>query len=99
MRRYDSTTVTKRFDGKRVFKTTHYPTIAPADSDLLITSTEGDYLDTLAYKYYGDPSLWWVIALVNNLGKGRMSIEQGLQLRIPMKVGEIVAQFNSMNSE
>lgn len=98
MKRYDSTSVDNRFDGKRVYKTTHYPSIVPSDTDLIITAAETDYLDTLAYKYYGDPTLWWVIAMVNNIGKGRMSIEPGLQLRIPTNVGDIIATFIQLNS-
>ena len=72
MKRYDSTPIKTKFDGRRVFFTTEYPNIEPLDSDIVIISNEADYLDSLAYKYYGDPTLWWVIALVNNLGKGRM---------------------------
>jgi hypothetical protein len=97
MKRYDSTAVTQRWDGKRVYKTTQYPIIEPQSSDAIIISNEADYLDSLAYTYYGDPTLWWVIALANNLGKGRMSVPPGLQLRIPSNINAIVVQFNNLN--
>ena len=98
MKRYDSTPITTRWDGKRVYITTQYPVINPQESDVIVISNEADYLDSLAYKYYGDPTLWWIIALTNNLGKGRMSVDPGLQLRIPSNVNAILVQFNSLNS-
>lgn len=98
MRRYANIPVQNRFDGKRVYKTTVYPTILPQDTDLQVVSNQGDYLDTLAYKYYGDPTLYWIIALVNKIGKGRLSVEPGLTLRIPTNVNDIVDQFNRINS-
>ncbi len=97
MKRYNTTPVTKRWDGKRVYKTTTYPIIEAQASDAIIISSETDYLDTLAYTYYGDPTLWWVIALANNLGKGRMSVPSGLQLRVPANINAIIAQFNNLN--
>ena len=97
MKRYQSTSVVPRWDGKRVYVTTQYPLISPQDSDAIIISNEADYLDNLAYKYYGVPSLWWVIALAFNLGKGRMSVPPGLQLRIPTNISAILVQFNTLN--
>jgi hypothetical protein len=38
-----------------------------------------------------------VIALANNLGKGRMSVPAGLQLRIPSNINAILTQFNNLN--
>ena len=99
MRRYISTPITTRWDGKRVYKTTSYPIILPSTTDLQIVSNETDYLDTLAYKYYGDPTLYWIIAVANpGLGKGRMSVPMGLTLRIPTNVNSITDQFNKSNS-
>ena len=97
MKRYDSTPIHPRWDGKKVYITTQYPIIEPQDSDAIIISNEAEYLDSLAYKYYGDPTLWWVIALANNLGKGRMSVPPGIQMRIPANINAIIAQFNSLN--
>jgi nucleoid-associated protein YgaU len=97
MKRYDSTQTENRFDGKRVYKTTQYPQIKANPSDTVVISNEGDYLDTLAYKYYGDPTLWWVIALANGIGKARMSVEAGIQLRIPVNINEILVQFHNLN--
>ncbi len=78
-------------------RTTQYPTIEPQESDVIVISNEADYLDSLAYKYYNDPTLWWVIALANNLGKGRMSVPPGIQLKIPTNINAILVQFNNLN--
>ena len=97
MKRYDSTQIGVRYDGKRVYTTTQYPEISLSPLDTIVISNDGDYLDTLAHKYYGDPTLWWVIALANGIGKARMSIEPGLQLRIPININEILVKFHNLN--
>jgi len=98
MRRYNNIPIKDRYDGKRVYKTTIYPPVPPSSTDIQVISNEGDYLDTLAYKYYGDPTLYWIIANVNKIGKGRMSVPTGLTLRIPVDISNIVNQFNNLNS-
>lgn len=98
MKRYNQISIHNRYDGKRVYNTTTYPIILPSPSDIFVISNEGDFLDTLAYKYYGDPTLYWIIAVINNIGKGRMSIEPGLTLRIPSNVNDIINKFNNINS-
>lgn len=98
MKRYDSTPMFARFDGKKVFTTTKYPIIQPQDGDAIIITNDTDNLDNLAYTYYGDPTLWWVIALANNLGKGRLSVPGGLQLRIPANINQILVQFFNLNN-
>ena len=77
----------------------HFVNLRPtvADGLVFVASSDGDYLDTLANRYYGDPTLWWIIALANNIGKGRMSVEPGLQLRIPGNVNKIVSEFHTLN--
>jgi nucleoid-associated protein YgaU len=97
MKRYSTNATQTRWDGKQVYKSTIYPPVRPAVSDLLIVAAQGDYLDTLAQKYYRDPTLWWVIASVNNVGKGRLSVEPGLQLRIPSDVISILNEFKRLN--
>ena len=98
MRRYENIPIQNRYDGKRVYKMTIYPPIIPSYTDLQVITNEADYLDTLAYKYYGDPTLFWIIANANNIGKGRFSVKAGMTLRIPTDVNEIVNKFNRLNS-
>lgn len=99
MRRYSTNATQVRWDGKQVYKSTIYPAVKPSVSDILITTSDTDYLDTLANKYYKDPTLWWVIAGVNNIGKGRLSIPQGMQIRIPTNIIAILNEFKLLNQE
>jgi len=96
MSRYTSSKTSNRYDGKRVFLTTRYPIIPVSDSDLYITATSEDFLDSLAKKFYKDESLWWIIAQANNI-KGTMKPKIGQQLRIPSNVEYIVSRFIRAN--
>lgn len=98
MNRYDYTTKTKRWDGKLVYRTLIYPAIPVSDSDIYVTVSDNDYLDSLAFKYYKDTSLWWVIAVANNLGKGKLSLDTTKQLRIPTNITTILQNFRLANS-
>jgi hypothetical protein len=95
--RYQFTPVYKRWDGKNVYRTTYYPIIPHSIDDTYIIASEVDYLDSLAKKYYGDESFWWVIAQANNLGKGKLSIPLGKQLRIPGNVSQILNNLKNLN--
>ena len=98
MNRYDYTTIGKRWDGKNVYRTLIYPVIPESDSDIYITVSDNDYLDALAYQYYKDTSLWWIIAVANNLGKGKLSLDVTKQLRIPTNITSILQSFKLANS-
>ena len=95
--RYQFTPVYKRWDGKNVYRTTYYPIIPESIDDTYIIASESDYLDSLAKKYYGDESYWWIIAQANNLGKGKLSIPQGKQLIIPGNVSQILNNLKEVN--
>jgi hypothetical protein len=95
--RYQFTPVFKRYDGKNVYRTTYYPIIPESVDDTYVIASESDYLDSLAKKYYGDESYWWIIAQANNLGKGKLSIPQGKQLRIPGNVSQILNNLKEVN--
>ena len=72
-----------------------YPKIERSSNDIYIRARLGDRLDHLAYEYYNDVSLWWIIAEANGLGKGSMAIPTGNQIRIPMDTDKIINDFNS----
>lgn len=84
--------------GKMFFGSRLYPVISPMDTDTIYITGDTDYLDYMAFKFYNDASLWWVIAMANNLGTGRLSVTPGLQLRIPAGIEQIVTKFNQLNS-
>lgn len=97
MNRYEFTQQDKRWDGKRVYKTLTYPNIPVSDNDLYIITNESTSFDYLANKYYKDPSLWWVIAIANNIGNGRLKVTEGIQLRIPQNIYSIISDFQLLN--
>ena len=95
--RYTYTQLKKNKDGKRVFKPTMYPKIPIRDSDVFIYPKFGDRLDILAHKYYGDVSLWWIIAKANNLDKAEIGLNVEKQIRIPMNIEVILNKLKDMS--
>ena len=95
--RYNFTPIKKRTDGKRVFKPTMYPKIPIKDSDVFIYPKFGDRLDNLAHKYYGDVSLWWIIAKANNLDAAHIGLEVDTQLRIPTDIDPILDKLKELS--
>ena len=96
MRRYSTTR--KKIDkaGIRSYSTTYYPTIRIENNDMFIVSKDGDRLDNLAYKYYGDNTLWWIIAKANGI-RGITALYAGTVLRIPGDVMKIIERFRNIN--
>jgi hypothetical protein len=93
---YSKTLSTK--DTKRQYiSSTIYPKIKPSDNDFYIISEQGDRLDILSKKYYNDSTLWWIIATANNLNDATLSIEPGIQLRIPSDVSTILNDLQKIN--
>ena len=86
--RYSKIEILKTEKGKRYKKTV---------DDTYIIAIQGDRLDNLAYKYFGDSRLWWIIARANYLGKGDLSVPIGKQIRIPSDYLSIVDEYNSLN--
>ena len=95
--RYRFTSLKKNKDGKRVFKPTMYPKIPIKDSDIFIYPKFGDRLDNLAHKYYGDVSLWWIIAKANNLDKAEIGLNVEKQIRIPTDIQPILNKLRAMS--
>jgi hypothetical protein len=91
MQRYKtlSTSIKDISTKKSRYSSTFYPEIPFKDSDIYIYSRSSDRLDLLAHTYYGDQTFWWVIARVNNLGKGSFMIPPGIRLRIPFPMDEL----------
>ena len=82
MARYDNTIIKKK-DKKSYYNTTIYKKVDEKNSDSYFIAQEGDRCDNLAFRFYGDASLWWFIAKVNNLTT--MNIPAGTSLRIPSR--------------
>ena len=74
-----------------------YPKIPIKDSDIFIYPKFGDRLDNLAHKYYGDVSLWWIIAKANNLDKAEIGLNVEKQIRIPTDIQPIINKLKGMS--
>ena len=98
MSRYSSTPRKLNKKGQRVLVPTLYPTIPLSDSDQFIYPKDGDRLDGIAFRYYSDATLWWVIAQANGLGKGRTILNPNFQIRIPGNIETILSDYNKLNS-
>jgi hypothetical protein len=66
-------------------------------NDIYIVANETDYLDSLAYRFYRDITLWWVIAQANGI-KATLKAPTGVQIRIPQNIDDIIARFNRENN-
>lgn len=99
MNRYDNPTILKDSNNRPYYKGRFYPNIPVSGYDMYVVTTIGDRLDSLANSYYRDPTLWWIISVANNnITKGMLNPVPGTQLRIPMNIGDILAQYNDFNN-
>ena len=94
--RYSYTRIKKDKDGRRVLTPTIYPRIPIRDTDIFIYPKYGDRLDTLAFKHYGDTSLWWIIAKANEIDKGTIGLDPTKQIRIPVEINQILTKLESL---
>jgi hypothetical protein len=92
-----SKNLTTKDTKKQYISSTIYPKIKPTDNDFYIISEQSDRLDILATKYFGDKSLWWIIAIANNLNDATFFINPGTQLRIPGNVSIILNDLEKIN--
>ena len=96
--RYTDTPITKTVDtGKRNYETTIFPSVPQTGDDTFIITQDGDRLDTLAYRFYGDSSLWWVIGVSNGMTDS-MFIAPGTKMRIPADVQFAISYMQLINS-
>ena len=89
MSRYDKTKKSQEYKKrKRHFLTTIYQDVPEKNTDMYFISQEGDRCDNLAFRFYGDSSLWWFIARINHLNT--MNIPAGTELRIPISLEKAI---------
>ena len=99
MNRYENSTILTTANTDRpYYKGKFYPNIPLSESDVYVITTVGDRLDSIAFSYYRDFTLWWIIAAANNNAtKGALYPEPGTQLRIPTDINRVLNQFNQFN--
>lgn len=85
--------------GDRYYKTNFYPEIEPSETDIYIESEWGDRLDSLAFQFYSDVSLYWIIAIRNpdKVNFGSLYLSPGSQLAIPRDISTIIDSYNKLN--
>lgn len=58
-------------------------TYTKTNSDLYHTVISGETIQSIAFKYYGDSGLWYIITDANNIYNPITEIVEGLELLIP----------------
>jgi phage tail protein X len=98
MNRYQGIPIIKSETGKQMYATSRYPEIPLSENDIYVYTTQGDRYDVLALNYYGDSSLWWIIATANpNIGLSTLVIPEGVQIRIPNNISAVINDFRLIN--
>jgi len=97
--RYAAADARRAEGGEQFFETQLPPDVPRRPEDVIITTESGQRLDRLASEYYGDPTLWWVIAAANELGRGDWTVPAGIQLRIPQNLSQVSNEITQINRE
>lgn len=82
---------------KQQYIPTYYPVIPANENDTYILTQYQDRLDLIAYDFYGDSTLWWVIAMANELPGDSLYLEVGTQLRIPFDISAVLNEYVEYN--
>ncbi len=99
MNRYEKGVILKtEFTNRPYYKGRYYPNVPLSETDVYVITNVGDRLDNLAYSYYGDSTLWWIISVANNNAtNGALYPIPGTQLRIPTNVNDVIRLYNQFN--
>jgi len=97
--RYEDGIILKtEYTNRPYYKGKYYPNIPLSESDVYVITNVGDRLDNLAYSYYSDATLWWIISVANNnITRGALYPEPGTQLRIPTDISNVLKLYNRFN--
>ena len=97
-RRYENIGTYTTDDGKVIYLPTKHPSVTTSNDDFYIITQATDRLDLIASDFYGDSTLWWVIAMANDLPGDSLFTTPGFQLRIPGNLNDAIQEFNTLNS-
>lgn len=67
-------------------------TISKRDSDIYLNYLNGDRLDLMSYRVYGEPQYWWIILAANDYSL-EFDIEFGEILRVPYPLSEVISEI------
>jgi len=101
MERYNNNKKRKDKNDSRTYYTSIiYPKPERSVDDIYIRARMGDRLDHLAFEYYNDVTLWWIIAIANpSIMYGTLVPPSGIQLRIPVNISDIIDSYNKLNPQ
>ena len=88
--RYRKEKILKDSNGIRYYKPTIIQNIPLQDTDRFIFPFDGDRLDIIAQRYYGDSSLWWIIAKANEISDGQIGLDPEKMIRVPIDIENIL---------
>jgi len=97
MNRYQNIEILKSDTGKRYYKNVKYPNIPVNNNDIYVIAAFNDRLDLMAYDYYGDDSLWWIIAVANEIKRDSLFVPAGQQIRIPINISQVLQDYDALN--
>lgn len=99
MNRYKDISIIKNPTNQRYYAENKYPRIPLSENDIWVITTSGDRFDLLASQYYGDKSLWWIIAVANeSFSQNSLYPPIGSQIRIPLDISNVLFQYKKLNS-
>ena len=95
--RYEKAKIIKDKTGKRKYSTVISTSPPPGPADTFILTTGIERMDKLAYDFYEDATLWWIIADANQLQKGTLYVEANTRLRIPpaANIQDLISKGNN----
>tara|TARA_Y100001938_G_scaffold150060_2_gene239430 strand:+ start:1159 stop:1455 length:297 start_codon:yes stop_codon:yes gene_type:complete len=98
MDRYKHTKIKRDKNGNRALGITLFPTIPIQDTDTFHFARDFERFDWLAFKYYEDSTLWWIIAKANGYShESRPKV--GDKIRIPRNISVILDDFQKLNNK
>ena len=59
------------------------PNVRTTESDKTYKARSGERLDGIAFKMYGKPTYWWIIAKANGITDGTFTLNDARMLTIP----------------
>lgn len=98
IRRYNNVETLLDENSRKYLKNVIYPNIPLSEEDFYVVTTVGDRYDKLAFDYYNDTSLWWIIASTNPQAGFSLVPIPGVQIRIPADKQQAITLFRNLNT-
>jgi phage tail protein X len=88
-----------RNEGLTYRNSARYPIAPQQENDIYAITEWGDRFESLAFQFYGDVTLWWIIAIANPniVDFSSIFLPIGSQIRIPQNISPIIDSYNELN--